>query len=200
MQQLSRSSARGFTLAEVVTVVAITTVVGVALTSMITYFYRSNAYLFQQTSAVDSATRGLQISFKNLREASYGDDGSYPVESAATSSMVFYSDIDPDGPVERVRIYLLNGTLYRVVTNSGGSPPSYVGQATATSTIATSVVNGTSTPLFRFYDANGVELTTPVNTAKVSTVTTQLLVDLNPTRAPDIITLRASATIRNLRP
>lgn len=199
MKHPFRSSPSGFSLAETVVVIAIFSLVSVALTTMITYFYRSNAYVFQQTGAIDSASRGLSYSFKNLREASYGDDGSFPLESAATSSIVFYSDVDNDGPVERVRVYALKGTLYRVVTNSAGSPPSYTGQAPATTTIATSIVNATSTPIFRYYDAEGVELSSPADTSKVVTVMTHLTVDLNPSRAPDIFTLRASATLRNLR-
>ncbi len=199
MQQRFRSNARGFTLVETMVVVTIITLVGVALTSLITYFYRTNTYVLQQTGAIDSAQRGLDMSFKNLREASYGDDGSYPIETAATSSIVFYSDIDPDGPVEQVRIYLYKGTLYRVVTNSAGSPPSYDGQPQSTTTIATSVVNATSTPIFRYYNSSGTELSAPADASQVATVQTELRVDLNPTRAPDIFTLKANATIRNLR-
>ena len=190
---------RGFTLAETIMVVALTSVVGVAVMNMITFFYTSNAYVFQQTTAVDSAHRGLELTFKNLREASYGDDGSYPVEQGATSTITFYSDVDSDGPVEKVRIYLLNGTLYRVIINSAGSPPSYAGQSQSTTTIATSVRNTASTPIFRYYDANGVLLSTPVDTSKVTSISTELVVDLNPLKAPDIFTLRASATLRNLR-
>jgi type II secretory pathway pseudopilin PulG len=199
MQRYSRNASRGFTLGETIVVVAIIGAVGVAVTSMITFFYRSNAYAFQQTSAVDSAHRGLDGSFRNMREASYGDDGSYPVESAATSSVTFYSDVDNDGPVEKVRLYILAGTLYRQVTNSAGSPPSYTGQTISTSTIATNVVNATSTPVFRYYDTNGTELTAPADVSKVVAVATTLSVDLNPSRAPDIFTLQASATLRNLR-
>lgn len=199
MQQSSRNPVRGFTLAETVVVISLTAVVGVAVMNMITFFYTSNAYVFQQTGAVDSAHRGLDFAFHNLREASYGDDGSYPVAEGATSTVTFYSDVDNDGPVEKVRIYLYNGTLYRVVTNSAGSPPSYVGQSQSTTTIATSVRNTASTPIFRYYDSTGALLTTPVDTSKVSSISTELVVDLNPQRAPDIFTLRASATLRNLR-
>jgi len=199
MMPYSHNPTRGFTLAETLVVIAIVSVMGIAVTSMISYFYKSNAYVFQQTSALDSAHRGIEYSFRNIREASYGDDGAYPIAQAATSSITFYADVDNDGPIERIHVYLISGTLYRAVTNSAGSPPTYVGQTEAVSTIATTVVNATSTPVFRYFNASGTELTAPINVLDIASISTELSVDLNPSRAPDIFTLRASATLRNHR-
>lgn len=197
MTQSSRNSLPGFTLAETLVVIAIVSVVGVAVSSMITFFYRSNAYVFQQTASLDSGRRGLNYSFRNLREASYGDDGSFPISNAATSTVTFYADVNNDGSIERVRVYLAGNTLYREETTSTGNPSTYVGQTGKVSTIATYVVNGTSTPLFRYYNSAGTELTPPLDVSEISSVATEVSVDLNPARAPDIFTLRASATIRN---
>lgn len=189
---------KGFTLAETLVVTAILGTVALALTSMIWFFYRSNAYLLEQTSAVDSANRGLNIAYKDIREASYGEDGSFPIASAATSTMTFYSDVDKDGPVEKVRLYTSNGTFYRGVTNASGSPPAYGGQETVT-TIATWVKNATSTPIIRYYDAAGGELTGTIAISSVRSVRIRLDVDLNPQRAPNVLTLERTATLRNLR-
>lgn len=197
MMLYSHNTHRGFTLAETVVVIAIVSVVSLAVMNLITFFYKSNAYVFQQTAALDSAHRGISQSFKNIREASYGDDGAFPIGLAATSSITFYADVDNDGPIERVRVYLQGATLYRGITNSTGSPPSYTGQTETLSTIATTVVNATSTPIFRYYDAAGVELTAPINVSDIASISTELSVDLNPSRAPDIFTLRESATLRN---
>jgi len=190
---------RGFTLIETIVVVAILAVVGVGLLTMIAYFYRSNAYVLEQTSALDSAHRGINESFSSLREASYGEDGSYPIASAATSSVTFYSDIDSDAPVEKVRLYLSNGTFYQGVTDAAGSPPSYSGQPEKTYTIATWIRNPGTVPIFRYYNAAGTELTGSVSLADVASVRMHLDVDLNPLRAPNILTLEQSATLRNLR-
>jgi len=181
-------------------VIFITGVVGLAINSMVVSFYRNNAYLLQQTSAIDSAHRGIATSFIDLREASYGDDGSYPLQSVATSSITFFSDVDNDGVVEKIRLYLLNGTFYRGVTESTSTPPTYSGQPQATTTIATYVRNGTSTPIFRFYDENGAELSpasAPISSIK--SISISLMIDLNPARAPDILILQETATLRNLR-
>ena len=43
---------------------------------------------------------------KEIREARTSDDGSYPIEKARDKEFIFYSDIDKDGEVERVRYFL----------------------------------------------------------------------------------------------
>lgn len=180
-------------------VVGLTGLVGVGLLSMIAYFYRSNAFLLEATTAVDSASRGVRESLFLLRGASYGEDGTYPVAAAATSSVTFYSNADSDQGIERVRLYVSETTLYQGVTNAGGNPPSYAGQAETTSTVATWVKNATSTPAFRYYDRYGTELIAPVDITAVRTIRSRFDVDINPFRAPNILTIEGSATLRNLR-
>jgi len=186
-------------LVETLVVITLTTLVGGGLLAMITFFYRSNAYLLEATTAVDSASRGLSEAIESMREASYGEDGTYPITGAATSSITFYADLDQDSSVERVRLYLSGGVFYRGVTNATGNPLSYGGQAEGTSIIATYVKNATSTPVFRYYDENGVELTGAVTLSRVRSVRTRLEVDINPQRAPNILILEGAATLRNLR-
>jgi hypothetical protein len=55
-----------------------------------------------------------------------------------------------------------------------------------------------STPLFRYFDANGTELTGAVDVSEIASVATTLMVDINPQRAPDIYTLTQTAMLRNL--
>lgn len=191
---------RAFTLVEVVVVVAITSVVGLALSSMILYTYRTNTYIYQQSAATDNARRGLEFALQNLREATTGADGSYPVSVAATSSVTFYSDVDVDGSVERVRYFLSGSTLYRGVTNPAGSPPSYTGQSEATTTIASYVKNFiANSPVFTYYAENGTALAVPADPADVRTVGMGVMVDVDPNRTPTTYSLTGSATFRNLR-
>jgi hypothetical protein len=188
------------TLMEMLVVIAIITSAGIALTGAIQFFYRSNAFLLEQTAALDGARRGVQDAVVAIRESSYGDDGSYPIEAAATSSLTFYSDFDKDDSVEKERYVLLSGTLYRIVTNSGGTPPTYTGQSQSTTTIATYVANSTSTPLFRYFNTTGTELTgSNIDESAIASVRISLMVDLNPLRAPNVFTLTETATLRNLR-
>ncbi|HRH24374.1 MAG TPA: hypothetical protein PK109_02175 [Candidatus Paceibacterota bacterium] len=191
---------RGISLVETVVVIAITAMVAGSLLSAIRYFYVNNAYVFEAASSVDSARRGIATALSDLREASYADDGAYPLGSVATSSITFYSDVDADGGVERVKIWRVSNTLYKVVTNASGNPPSYTGGGSSTTTIATYLRNATSTPLFAYYDANGTKLsTTSTPIASIATVAMTIQIDLNPNRAPNVFTLTGSATMRNLR-
>lgn len=190
---------RGFTLAEMLVVIAVSTIVAGTLMSVIVSFYRNNAYVFEAAVAVDSARKGIGFAVQDLREATYGDDGSYPIESAATSSVTFYSDVDADGGVERVRIYIYDEVLYRVVTNATNSPPTYSGQTGATTTIVSYVRNGTTTPLFTYVDSEGTALPQQgTDVSEIAAVTVTLMVDVNPTRAPSVLTFSNTATLRNL--
>jgi prepilin-type N-terminal cleavage/methylation domain-containing protein len=196
----SNSTTKGMTLIEMLVVIAIISTAGIALSGAIQYFYRSNAFLLEQTSALDNARRGVREAVVAIRESSYGDDGSYPIETAATSSLTFYSDYDKDASVEKEKYVLQGGTLYRVVTNSAGSPPVYTGQPLSTTTIATYVTNNAATPLFSYFDANGTQLSaTSTDESSIASVSITLMVDLNPTRAPNVFTLTERATLRNLR-
>lgn len=199
MQYRSTSErARGFTLSETLIVIALMGVVGIALNSVIRSFYISNAYLLEQTAALDNARRGLTEMEAGLREASYGEDGAYPIASAATSSITFFADLDSDTAVEKVQYFLNGKTLYRTVTNAAGSPPVYP-TSSGTTTLALYTQNATSTPLFSYYDADGGLLSaTSTDVSKIASIVISLYVDLNPTRAPNVFTLTETVKLRNI--
>lgn len=191
---LSKSA---FTLVETLVVISIMTVVGLALASVIQYFYRANTYVLEGSKAVAEARRGVSYITSNFREALYADDGAYPIASVGTSSLTFYADVDKDGGVEKVHIYMSGTSLYRGVVNAVGSPASYANQAEATTTLAMNVRNGTTTPLFQYFNAEGLELTGSISPADIRAMKMTLKIDLNPSRAPDIYTLTGTATLRN---
>lgn len=199
MIPLLHKNGAGFTLIETIVVVSITALVMMTLGFLVSYFYKTNAYAIEQSTAVGQARRGVEDAMLYLREASYGSDGSYPIKSAATSSLTFYANTDGDLAVERVTYSLISGTLYRVVATPTGNPLSYEGAALATSTISLPVTNGTSTPVFRYFNNSGTELFTPVDISEISSIRTTVVVDVNVNRAPVAFTLSGGATLRNLK-
>ncbi len=153
--------------------------------------------MLEQSQAVNSARESITHAMTDLREASYGADGSYPIAAAATSTVTFYADVDADGVVEKVRYYLAGTTLYRGITSPGGSPLSYAGQPETTTLVIDNIRNGT-VPLFTYFDANGAQLLDPVNVAAVASVRATVYTDVDPNRAPAVYTLSGSATLRNI--
>jgi prepilin-type N-terminal cleavage/methylation domain-containing protein len=190
---------RGFTLTEVVVVVAITGLMMATIGQMLAFFYKSNGYALQEAQAVQSARKSVQDATADLRGATYGADGSYPVAGAATSTVTFYTNLNGDANVEKVRYYLSGTTLYRGVTEPAGSPQSYAGQTESVNLVIPNVRNTAATPIFAYYDATGAALSSTPTTSDIKSVGITVLTDVNPQRAPAIYTLTGQATLRNLR-
>jgi len=97
---------KSFTLIEtLVTILIFSLIIGVIFGS-VTRIYKTHTYAWQQSTAIDEAQRGIRTMIREIREAMPGDDGSYPIEKTGDKEFVFYSDIDKDGDVERVRYFL----------------------------------------------------------------------------------------------
>jgi len=141
-----------------------------AVGAAIRTFYRSGEYISGQAIAIDEARRGVDAMAKEIREARYGEDGSYPIEKAGGKEFVFFSDIDQDGQTEKVRYYLAmvnsgNQSLNCVTTAKGGScSVVFSGFLTgvlkkAMVTVSTEGYYGNSSRYSDFY-ADGIQLDT----------------------------------------
>lgn len=97
---------QGFTLIETLVVIAIFSLMMTAIAGSIIILYRTYGYTWEQSIAIDEARRGIETLVKEIRTARIADDGSYPIEKAGDKEFIFYSDIDGDGKVERVRYFL----------------------------------------------------------------------------------------------
>lgn len=190
---------RAFTLIETIVVVAVTALISITLGMLLTYFYKTNEYTLEQSTAVAEARNGVEDAMAHLREASYGSDGSYPISVAATSSVTFYADVDNSNNIALVTYSLQKGTLYRTVAEPIGNPLTYAGAPIATSTIATSVVNASSTPVFLYFNNTGAQLSVPINVSEIASITTTVVIDVNINRAPTALTLFGGSTLRNLK-
>lgn len=177
----------GFTLIEMVVVIALTTLIMIVLSTMLVNFYKTNAYVLAQTVATDSARRGVEDVVKYVREASIATDSAYPIQSAATSSVSFYADTNNDGTFEQVTYAAQDGTFIRTITGSD-----------VVMTLATNLTS-TSTPLFQYYDSSGAELTTPITLSRIATVKITLMIELDRNRGYAPFTLSGTATLRNAK-
>lgn len=185
-------TSRGFTLVETLVVVGLTSLIMGVLGSLLVFFYKSNAYVFQHASATLEARRGITETVRYVREASYPVDGSDPIQTAEASTLTLSADTDNDGELDEVTYTYQNGTLSRTITLAGEA-------AATNATLSTSVRNDASTPVFRYYDSIGAELAQPVDESLVSAIKMTLVIQIDTNRGPAAFTLTGDATLRNTR-
>lgn len=188
---------RGFTIIEMLVYIAIFTFAMGAVSGLLIYFYRSNTYVLQKSYAINSARKGIETMSREIREATYSDVGAYPVIEAQSQSFSFYSDIDRDENVEKVR-YFLDGTNFKKgETKASGQPLVYDEADEVISIISDNVRNGAES-IFTYYNASSTEVADLGEIADIKLIKTTLIVDVNPVKAPENFTLTTSAQIRNL--
>jgi hypothetical protein len=117
---------KSFTLVETIITIFIFSLAMGAIFGSIFMLYRTHGSTFEQSLAIDEARKGIETMVKEIRMAKEGENGAYPIEYAGDKEFIFYSDIDGDGRIERVRYFLAqtnSGTLTQECQTSvkGGS-------------------------------------------------------------------------------
>jgi len=199
MQRIfAHTSPRGFTLVETIVFIGVLVLIIGAIVGALRYTYQGQRFAFEQADATRSARAGIDRVVRELREVSYADTGAYSIESMATSSVVFFSDFDNDGSIERVR-YFLDGTeLKRGVVESTGIPPTYTGLETV-SVVSDHIRNeALGVPLFTLYDRSGNEIVDFSDVDALAFVLVRLIANVDPLHAPVDYELRSSAALRNV--
>lgn len=167
--------------------------------------WSTNSYTLEMGQDSLAASQGVNTMVEYIRTARQGDDGSYPIVSANNQDLVIFSDYDNDGTTERLHFYLSSGKILMGITNPTTSVPrSYPAGDQSTITLATNVVNGSSTPVFYYYNTNypgdtvNNPLSTPAVVSSVSMIKVFLQINAVPNRAPDNIQIQSFAELRNL--
>lgn len=192
----------GFTLVEVIMTVSLATILMLVITYMIFQIYNFNAYTFAQANEVESARRGVAVWVRDVKEMTFGANGAYPIVVAEPNRLVFYSDIDRDEYIEYVEYLLMSETLYKYSTNPIGNPPIYnPDNPDVVFTLSEYIQNiDQVVPMFRYYDNNGEEILTPQTAiTDIRYIEINIIVNIDPIRAPGEFMLKGSATPRNLK-
>ncbi|HOX30524.1 MAG TPA: type II secretion system protein [Candidatus Paceibacterota bacterium] len=97
---------KGFTLIESIAVIFVFALIFGVVSASIVMIYQTQGYSIQQSMAIDEARRGVEVMASEIRQANYGENGAYPIEMGAGKEFIFYSDVDADGTIEKVRYFL----------------------------------------------------------------------------------------------
>lgn len=195
----------GFTLIELIVSISLLVLVGIAMLD-----FQRDVFLFSHIfdtglTAEQQVRKAFKVTTEEIRTASQSSIGEYPLVEVATSSFVFYSDIDNDGLKERIRYFLSasSSTLNKGVIKPTGNPLVYNAGSETVNSIVSDVTNGTSTPVFNYYDTsyNGTSspLLNPVPVLLVRLVKITLIVDPNGSRPPEPVTYTTQISMRNLK-
>ncbi len=194
---------RGFTLAEILVAVAIFVVVGLAIANFGQNIFSINTSLQNNLSAQLDGRLVLKKLIAELRSSSPSNLGAYPIESAGTSSLVFYSNVDSDSYKERIRYYVSGNFLMRGVIKPTGSPLTYSTVNEKISTVVRDLKNGTSTPVFDYFNGNyagtSSPLSIPVTPSVIRLVRVTVIIDADPNKSPRPIIITSQGMLRNLK-
>jgi prepilin-type N-terminal cleavage/methylation domain-containing protein len=195
-------SEKGFTLVEIVVVIAINTVLMLVITASIVQFYKNNDSVSAQVYEIDSARRGLVTWVRDAREMTYAANGAFPLVKVLPNKFGFYSDIDRDSAVEYVEYELIGTNLYKRIYNPTGYPATYnFTTPSETNILSIYVQNLTQNQAtFKYYNDSGVELAS--STASISDIRyieARIIVNIDPVNHPGEFMLHGSATPRNLK-
>lgn len=202
MKKMPYNDRRGFSLLEVL----IASLIGVAFIFILTSFQGNLTSLQSVTSqklqSSQDIEQTIQIMTTAIRSAGPSSVGGYPIESASTSSFIFYSDIYRNGTFERVRYFLGTSTLQEGITIPSGNPLAYNTSTEIVTTQMNDLILSSSTPFFSYYDANytGTQapMSYPITVGNIRVVQFSFSADVNQsTTAPEYFL--QTVDIRNLR-
>ena len=194
---------RGATIAEIVIVIFLIGLIGVAISSFQLDLVRTSGIISNNLTAQDEARRALRRMDAELRTASPSNLGAYPLTQVATSSITFFSDTNGDLLKEQIRYYISGTTLKRGAIKPTGTPLTYNSANETFSELVHNVRNATSSPIFFYYDTNydgtTASLASPVNIAVVRLIKIALTIDNDTKKLPPAMTITTQISMRNLK-
>lgn len=199
-----KSARKGITLVEVLVSIGIFSIAMSGLTALFINMWKNNKYSMELGQSVMVVSQGLGKMGHYIRGARQSDNGSYPIVSASDNDLVLYSDYDKDNVTERLHIYK-SGTnvLLGVRDPSGTMPKTYASGDAETITLASSIINNSSHPIFEYFDENYPlistdPIATPASVSRVKLVRVYLQINIDPNNAPDNVEMESFIDIRNL--
>ncbi|PIT86539.1 MAG: hypothetical protein COU33_02555 [Candidatus Magasanikbacteria bacterium CG10_big_fil_rev_8_21_14_0_10_43_6] len=204
MHTTNSPNRRAFTLVELLISIGIFSLLSMAIAWLLITSLRSNEIIWRQLSTQNDARQVLQEVVDNLRRAEQSDIGSYPIEAASSSGIIFYANIDEDGNRERIRFWLDGTTIKRGIIHPTGEPLTYpVGNESIVEIAHASINTVQGTPLFSYYDTaytgTEVPLADPLTITDIRVVRVQLELEKNPGQSPVPFHAESVVQIRNLK-
>ena len=193
---------KGFTLVEVMVAIGISVLVIGGMTAILSYSFKSNKIVWEQLSTQNEGRKAVAGFTNELRGSNNSSLGAYAVAEAGAQQIIFYSNIDSDSYIEKIRYYKSGNLLVKGITKPTGNPLVYNVATETTSTIVRDIYNGAN-PLFYYYDQSATISSTPmvqpVGVTSVRVVKISLDIEEDPQASPAPFHIESKVQIRNLK-
>lgn len=199
---MSNRNQQGFTLVEMVMVIAINVILMFVISGSILSLYKNHGYTYAQSNEIDAARRSISDWMRDAREMTPAANGAFPIVTAEPHRFGFYSDIDRDFGVEYVEFALVGTDLYRYTYNPIGYPATYNTAVPDETFLLSEFVQNISQSVttFGYYNNSGTLLASPAAMiSDIRYIEMQVIVNIDPLRDPGEFMLKGSATPRNLK-
>jgi len=199
-----RFSQKGVTLLETLIAVGVFAFASVVVFAFVTDGFKIQSFALDQSTAMSEARRGVETMVREIRESQVADNGAYTIVTANPQEFSFYSDIDKDSSVERIRYFLEGTDFKRGVIEPRDNPVSYLQQDEVVTVITRFVRNG-SAPIFTYYngdwpgDTVNNPLSDPVDLSEVRFLHVSMTINVRPNVAPTDFNLETDVQMRNLK-
>lgn len=160
---------------EMLIVISIGLIIGLAISNFGRSIFIQNYTVSKSLIAEGEAKMALTKIVDELRRAQPASNGSYPIELASSTAIIFYSDVNNDGLRERVHYWLDGKILRRGLTKPFGQYSNYTTNSESSSVLVNNVINTNGT-IFNYYNdsydgvASSLSLTQPVDVRSVNLV------------------------------
>ena len=187
-------------------VIAIFTLLSLGVTTLFTHIFISSRERLFSIDNIDHA-RVVATNFTNeIRIASVGNNGAYPINQADDNQIIFYSNYgQATGIIARIRYYISGNSLYKGVVVPTGSPLAYNLAGEKISAVQNNVKNA-GLPIFYYYDgdflgaASSTPLVQPINVNQIKYVKISFdIYNQATSTATSTFKVSAGSSVRNLK-
>lgn len=141
----------GFTLIEVLISAALLVILASGFIGLQYIMSQNQVTAWKSYLSIEAANTAISSFSKEARDMRPSETGAYPLQTAGDKEIIFYSDIDHDGTIERVRYTLSGNTFQKGVIKPISNPVSYPPASEKVKVLTDIVRNGTN-PVFYYYN------------------------------------------------
>ena len=196
-----RNNQYGITLIELVVAIGIFVFLAGGAVALFLSSWKYNDIVWEQLQTQNQGRKVTQDFTNELRVASLSSIGAYPIEAASSTEIIFYTNMDTDTLVERVRYFFSGRTLKKGVLKPTGNPLIYNGANETVIDVAYDVVTATSKFSYFGADFTGSEaaLSSPISLTNVRMVGISLTLEEDPNASPVPFSIESKVSLRNLK-